>query len=329
MRPFENQMRRPPSCLPPTVSQMMFPIEWGGDGMPRTILVTGGTGKVGAALLAALNDRPGIRVRALVRDAAKARALAAQGTETLVGSFESTSSVEQAMLGVDTLALITTPSAQALEQATRVIALAAKAGVRKVVRLSAIGASEDGFTDNARQHGRIERTIDESGMTYVFLRPQYFMQNLLGSASSVVAEGKLYAGVAQGKIAMIDSRDVAASMEAALFCETFDGQALELTGPVSLSHDDIAAELGDALGRQVVYVPVSPEAAGEVVRALGADDWIARLIADHSRAYANGSGDFVTGNVEALTGRPPRTLRQFAREVFRPLAQNLARAVSS
>jgi uncharacterized protein YbjT (DUF2867 family) len=294
--------------------------------MTKTVLVTGGTGKVGGALLDSLLQQSATRVRALVRDAAKAEDLAKRGIDTVVGSFENPSAIEQAVRGVDVLALITSPCAQAFEQAARVIEIATQAGVRKVVRLSASQASEEGHTDNSRQHGRIERAISESGMSYVFLRPQSFMQNLLGSVASVVGEGKLYAGVAEGKIAMIDARDVASSMTATMLSDAFNGRALELTGPESLSHETIAVELGNVLERQVAYVPVPPDVAGEAMRAFGADDWLVRLVADYSRAHASGFGDFVTGEVQAVTGRPPRTLRPFAREVFLPIAKTFASA---
>lgn len=292
--------------------------------MTKIVLVTGGTGQVGKALLDSLAQKKGIQVRALVRDSAKAKALALLGVETVVGSLEDASATKQALDGVDTVSLITAAGAHAFEQAAAFIKLAKDSGVRKIVRLSAIKASEDGPTDNTRQHGRTERAIRDSGMAYVFLRPQYYMQNLLGSAGSVAGEGKLYGGVADAKVAMIDTRDVASAIEAAVLSESFNGKTFELTGPVSISHNTVASELGTALGTKVAYVAVPPEAAGQAVRAFGADDWTVRVITDYSRAYANGFGDFVTGDVQLLTGRAPRSLRTFASEVFAPVAANMA-----
>ena len=205
------------------------------------------------------------------------------------------------MIAVQTFALITPAGAHASDQAGKVIAIAKQAGVQKVVRLSAIKASEDGPTDNTRQHGITERAIRESGMRYVMLRPNYYMQNLLGSLGSIVGEGKLYAGVGDAKFALIDARDVGDALAAAVVTDQFDGSALELSGPQSIAQGAVAAAIGKALGRNVTYVAVPPEAAGEAVRAFGLDDWTVKVIVDYSRAYSKGFGDFVTDSVRSLS----------------------------
>lgn len=294
--------------------------------MNKVVLVVGGTGQVGRALIDSLTGQPIIQLRALVRDDKKAKALTSRGVQTIVGSLEDPSAVRQALVGVDTVALITPAGAHAFEQAAAFIKLAVDARVRKIVRLSAIKAAENGPTDNTRQHGQTERAIRDSGLTFVVLRPQYYMQNLLGGVASIADQGKLYAGVADAKIGMIDSRDVASALAAAVLSESFNGKTFEVTGPESISHEAVAAELGQSLKRTVQYIPVSPEAAGEAVRAFGADDWTVRLIADYSRAYTDGFGDFITDAVQVLTGHAPRSVRAFTKEVFLPVAEHLATA---
>ncbi len=289
--------------------------------MQRTILVTGATGTVGSRLAHSLATSSDLKVRALVRDEAKAGELAALGIELHKGSFEDEASLTAALRGVDTLVLITAAGPRAGEQAGAAIERARGAGIRKVVRLSAIKASPDGPTDNTRQHGRTERLLRDSGLAFVALRPQYFMQNVFGSLASILREGALYAGVGEARIGMIDTRDVADCMERAVRTADFDGQSLELTGPESVSHEQVAATLSEALARPVKYVAVSPEAVGESMRSVGGD-WLAQLMVDYMRAYRGGFGDFVTDAVQAMTGRPPRSLATFAREVFAPAARS-------
>ena len=289
---------------------------------PINVLVTGGTGKVGSQALRTLLPSRQIKVRALVRDAAKARWIEEAGGELVEGALEDDDAVRRAVRGVDTLVLITPAGAHAFEQAMQVITPAREAGVRKVVRLSAIKAAEDGPTDNTRQHGRTERAILESGMSYVFLRPNYYMQNLLGSLGSILGQGKLYAGVGDARVGVIDARDVGDSIAGAVLTDAFDGQALELSGPESITHAAIATAIGNAVGRTVEYVPVPPEAAGEALRQFGADEWYVQVIKDYSRAYSDGFGDFVTDAVKSLAGHPPRDIATFAREVLAPAAQS-------
>ncbi len=293
------------------------------------VLVTGGTGNVGSQALKSLLTKKYLKVRALVRNPAKAQWIADLGGELVEGDLDDIAAVSRAMVDVQTLALITPAGAHASEQAGKVIAIALPAGVQKVVRLSAIKASEDGPTDNTRQHGITERAIRESGMRYVFLRPNYYMQNLLGSLGSIVGEGKLYAGMGNAGIALIDARDVGDALAAAVMTDQFDGSALELSGPKSIGHDTVAAEIGKALGRNVSYVAVPPEAAGEAVRAFGLDDWTVQIIVDYARAYSKGFGDFVTDSVQLLTGQAPRDIGTFAREVISPAANAMAPAQKS
>jgi uncharacterized protein YbjT (DUF2867 family) len=290
------------------------------------VLVTGGTGNVGRQALKSLLAQQSLKVRALVRNPAKAQWIADMGGELVEGDLEDIAALNRAMVDVQTLVLITPAGARAAETAGKAIASAKRAGVEKIVRLSAIKASEDGPTDNTRQHGITERLIRESGMRYVFLRPSYFMQNLLGSLGSIIGEGKLYAGMGDARVALIDTRDVGDALAAAAMSDRFDGLALELSGPQSIGHGTVAAEIGKALGKTVTYVAVPPEAAGEAVRAFGLDDWTVQVIVDYSRAYSKGFGDFVTDSVQSLAGRAPRNIGTFAREVMAPMANSMAPA---
>lgn len=288
------------------------------------VLITGGTGNVGRQALRTLLAQKQIKVRALLRDPAKGRWITDLGGEVVEGDLDDAAAVGRALRDVPTLALITPAGAHASDQAGKVIALARQAGVQKVVRLSAIKASAEGPTDNTRQHAATERLIRDSGMRHVFLRPNYYMQNLLGSLASIVDDGKLYAGMGDAGIGMVDARDVGDALAAAVATDRFDGSVLELSGPKSIGHGAVAAAIARALERDVAYVAVPPEAAGEAVRAFGLDDWSVKVIVDYSRAYAKGFGDFVTDSVKSLTGRAPRDVQTFATEVMLPLARKTA-----
>ena len=117
------------------------------------VLVTGGTGKVGSQALKSLLANKTLTVRALVRSPSKSQWIADLGGELTQGDLDDSAAVTRAMEGVQTLALITPAGARAAETAGKVIEIAKRAGVQKIVRLSAIKASEDGPTDNSRQHG--------------------------------------------------------------------------------------------------------------------------------------------------------------------------------
>jgi uncharacterized protein YbjT (DUF2867 family) len=291
--------------------------------MSKNIVVTGATGTIGRRVVEGLIAKKA-SVVALVRDAAKGAPFESMGAKTAIGTFEDPGSLEKAFAGADTVVLITASNGGAEEQSKNALAAAKKANVRKIVRISALKADPDGPTDNTRQHGRTEAAIKASGMTYVILRPHLFLQNLFGSLSTILSQGKIYFGVGTGKMGMIDTRDAADAAIAAATTDAHDGQVLELTGPASIDYNEVAAAVGRGLGREVTYVAVPPEAAGEAVRGFGADEWTVGIIQDYCRAYAKNWGDFTTDNVQRVTGHPARSVDDFVREVLAPAAQAAA-----
>ncbi len=261
-------------------------------------------------------------MRALVRDAKKAAALAAKGVELAIGDFETPASLQGALDGVTSVFLVTPPHPDASGMVDRFLAVATRSPLRpRIVRLSAIKGSDHGPTDNTRTHGRADRAIQDSGLPYVILRPNYFMQNLFGSAESILSQGMMFQGTGDGRIGFIDVRDIADVAAAVLLDTQWDRGIFELTGPESISYGDVAKLIGEALGREVKYVPVTPEQVRESIVKLGWGDWVAGIMADYSAAYAKGWGDFTTTFVAKIAGHPARSYATFLREVFVPAAK--------
>src|SRR5262245_55213387 len=117
--------------------------------MTKNIIVTGASGTIGRGVVQGLVARSA-PVVALVHTLSKAAPLEALGARTVAGSFEDRASLAKAFAGADTVVLITAANAQAAEQTIGAIEAAQRAGVRKIVRLSALKAGLDGPTDNTR-----------------------------------------------------------------------------------------------------------------------------------------------------------------------------------
>ena len=278
------------------------------------ILVTGANGNIGTLLVPALAKRRESPIVALVRDASKGKSLSASGAEVREGSFEDTASLTAAMDKVDTVVLIAPAGPDCVEQNAALIDAAAQSGVRKIVRISAIRAAEDGRTENTRLHGTCDRLLQESGLAYVILRPNYFMQNLFMSLDSIREQDMFVAGMGDGRFAMIDVRDVADSAAAAATSVEFDNQVFELSGPASISFHDVAEAVSEAAGRPVAYVAVAPDDVKAALLGMGMDEWMADLLREYSEAIGDGWGDLVTENVQHLAGHPARNIDQFVRE---------------
>ena len=284
----------------------------------KRVLVTGATGKIGKLLIPKLAKHSDVVVRALVRDELKAAALTRSGVELTRGSFEDSSAVRRAVREIDTLVLITPATPSAVAQAQGVLSAAGEAGVRKIVRISVFNAASDGPSDVIRLHGSTDAQIRSSGLIYTILRPPFFMQNLCFMAGrSIAKEGKIYFGTGNGRLGMIDLRDVVDCAEESVLSKAYDNKVFALTGPESISFHEIADRLGNLLTHPIRYVPVSPEAVELSIR-MSRSDWYATVMRDLCRAYSEGWGDVITGDVAHITGRRPRSFDVFAREILLP-----------
>lgn len=286
--------------------------------MHDTVLVTGATGKT-ADLVARQLRAKGREVRALVRSETKAAGLREAGIGLALGDYNDPPSLARALEGVTSVFFVVPPSEHDGAMIEHFLT-AARASVTRprIVRLSAIKATEGGPSESTRSHGRADRALIESGLPYAILRPNYFMQNFFGSAETILSSGTLVHAVGDGRVGFIDVRDVADVVVAVLLDASWDRGIYDLTGPASLSFQDAARAFSAALGRPVTCVAVTPAAVRANLLEKGWGPWGASLMADYSAAYAAGWGDFTTSFVQKITGRDARSVEQFAREVFAP-----------
>ncbi len=283
------------------------------------ILVTGATGNIGRELVRRL-AAAGVPVRAFVRDAARAEDLRQAGAEILVGDLDHPETLAPALDGVERLFLLTPANPRQVEQQGRTVDAAQRAGVRHVVKLSALGAWLDSPVSLGRWHAQTEKQIEKSGMAWTHLRPHFFMQNTLGFAPSIAAEGKLYAPMREGRVGLVDTRDIAAVAAAVLVGSGHEGKTYDVTGPEALDFHTIAAHIASATGRKVTYMDVPPGEAEKAMVAGGMPAWLADALLGFYGIFAAGHASATTRVVEDVTGNAARTYAQFAREHARVFA---------
>lgn len=279
-----------------------------------TVLVLGATGTVGATLIPALAER-GARVRALTRSAGRS----IPSAEAVVGDLRDPASLGAALEGVDTMFLNSPSEEQAAELQMRAIDLAREAGVSRIVVLSQYAAHADSPVRFLRWHAAVEAHLAASGIRHVVLRPNLYMQSLLHFAPTI-AEGWLTASAGEAAISVIDTRDIADAAAVALTDDRFDGRAITLTGPRAVTHHEIAAAVGAAVGHPVAYRPASSEEFAALMRGLLPEWQLAGMIEDFAH-YARGEAAEVHGGVTELTGRPARDVADFARDHVDALRQ--------
>lgn len=271
------------------------------------ILITGATGNVGQELTQQLLDA-GQPMRLLTRNAGKLSALKGQA-EIVVGDLGKPETFKDAFDGVERLFLVTANT----RQDENVLRAAKEAGVRHVVKLSTFEAVDPMMAEHVKWHREREQLIRASGLAWTFLRPTMFMSTALDWARTIRKEGVFYFPGGEGRVPAVDPWDVAAVAAVALTGTGHQGKAYALTGPEALSFGQMADVLARVLGTPVGYVDIPDKAVGEQMRKAGLPDYVIDGLIGTFAAIRAGRLDSCTGDVEKVTGRPPRSFEDWCR----------------
>lgn len=277
------------------------------------ILVTGATGRIGKELVLKLSGA-GHRVRVLVHDPTKAAPLQNPNVEICPGDLGRRETIARAMRHVDRVFLLGPAGPDLATQQTNVVEEARAAGVRHLVKLSMWAADVDSNIGTARAHAEVERAIEASGVPWTHLRPQYFIQNLLSQAESITEERTIELPLGNARVAMVDTRDIAAAATLVLTDRGHEGRAYELTGPEAVSMETIAAKIARITDKPVSYVDLTRDQARTRLLESGMDAWRADDVLAMYALLRAGHGATVTDTIRRLLGYEPRSVDHFVRE---------------
>jgi uncharacterized protein YbjT (DUF2867 family) len=249
----------------------------------------------------------------MVRNPDKAADLRQPNVELVQGDLDDPASLDNALQGVDRAFIVAPQGDHFIQWHRNFIEVAKRAGNPLVVRLSALGAG-DPDSEILRRHGQVDQLLRESGLPWTILQPNSFYQNVFRLAGTIKQQGAFHLPIGDGRLSMVDVRDIAAVAAEALTGTGHEGKTYEITGPAAITYDDIAATLSQALGREIRYVPVPPEAAKQNMLQLGMPERNAAMMAELYGVFATSRYAFTTDVVARITGRPPLTFEQFARD---------------
>lgn len=272
------------------------------------IAVCGATGQIGGGVISICRQR-GVDAVAVAEPGSRPPS-GYDGTLWRPADYGDRRALEQAFAGTTAVLLVTPPDPRQVWWQRNIIDAAHSAGSSWVVKVSAFAARRDSPTNMGRWHYDGELALRDSGLQHAIVRPQYFMNNLLRSASSVQEQGLLRSQIPpHHPIAMIDVRDVASVCFELLAQPQLLDAPVVPTGPEPLFMAEVADRLGDALGKQVRYEFVEHDRSRAEMAASGTPSWRQQ----DSLAITSDCGPEVTGDVETLTGQPARTIDDFAR----------------
>ena len=278
-----------------------------------TLLITGATGNTGSALLPLLENR-GVAVRAMVRQKGDAARLGATSASIVVGDFDQPASLAAALDGVSSAYLVTPSSPEAEAQQIRFAELAAAAGVNHLVKLSQLAADASSPVRFLRYHAAVEERIRALGIGHTFLRPNLYFQGFFAFRALIASQGRFFAPIGDARVSAVDVRDIAAVAAVALTQPGHAGNTYTITGPGALTHAEIAGAIGDAAGRTVTFIDVSPGEFEVALTKFGVPPWQAAGLVEDYAHYARGEAAEVHPTVREVTGAEPRSVAQFARD---------------
>lgn len=281
--------------------------------MNANTLIIGATGNVGKELIKILSNH-GHAVRTTVRSTTRTDELKSLAIEMVVADIGDPSSLKAAMNGIERVFFVTPGVPHMVELSSNIIQAAKDAGVKHLVKLSGADADVEAVT-LTRWHRAVEKEIERSGIAYTFLRPNSFMQNIVNFNSQTIKDqGAFYAPMGDGKIALVDTRDIARVAFNVLSTAGHENKAYYLSGPSAISYSEIADTLSSVIGKSVRYVDVPDEVARQSMLDAGAPGVIVDAIMEMNHLNKLGKAAKVSNTVEEITGQKATSFESFVKD---------------
>lgn len=217
--------------------------------MISTVLVAGGTGRLGTLLVRGLAAR-GVEVRVLTRDPGRAAHLAGERIEVVTGDVRDPVCAMTAVAGVDAVVSavhgFAGPGRDSLKKVdldgnTHLID-AARATGAEVVLMSVVGAASDSPFELFRMKHAAETVLAASRVSATVVRSTAFLELWMELLTSTGGRSNrpLIFGRGQNPINFVSVRDVAALLELVTTDQGTRGQTLEIGGPDNFTMDELA-----------------------------------------------------------------------------------------
>ena len=277
--------------------------------------VTGANGQLGALIIDSLLAR-GVAagdVTAIVRDADKAAPLAEKGVKVAVAPYEDVDALTEALEGVDRLVLVSgSEVGQRLAQHTNVISAAGQAGVGFIAYTSLLNVTSS-HLGLAPEHKGTEELLGSSGIDHAILRNGWYWENYVSALDSGRATGKIFGAAGDARVSGAARRDYAEAAAAVITGEDQAGKVYELAGSPALTYPEIAAAVGEVIGREVTYVNQTADEYRETLEGLGLPAEAAAAIAGMDPAIAQGDLYSESTDLQDLIERPATTAAEALR----------------
>lgn len=287
------------------------------------ITITTPTGNIGSKLADILLNTAGAQVTVLARNPGKVERLASRGARVVSGDQLDPAAVDKAIDGAEVLFWLTGMDYTVANVRARYnqFADAAAAALRRhpelrIVHLSSVGAQLSEGTGPIKGLHDAERKLNGAGKDVTHLRANNFMENVLSSLPAIKADGAIYSTIPSNVTAdQVATADIAMAAAHYLLRGPRGHHVVDVFGPESVSFGQVAAAVGDAIGKPVRHVQIPPDALKEALTSAGLSADLAAQLIELQQALADGLLRECAGN---LRWKGKITFTQFANDVVGP-----------
>jgi uncharacterized protein YbjT (DUF2867 family) len=298
------------------------------SGKAETILVTGATSMVGSEVVKQLlrSTTKDVSIKAAGRSVENVkRVVNSDRTKPIQIDYYKQETLREAVKDVDRVFIVTPFQSDMVELTSNLLREIKNAGnIKQIVKLSVL-RGDDAIADSDiiadRLHRQAEKMIEDSGISYTFLCPTFFMQSFANFfPQKIKDQSTFYLPAGDGKVSFVDARDIAAVAVQALTNNNnndgrHNGKAYNITGPEAISFGQAARILSEQVGKKISYVSISEDDARKGMKDIGWDEWTIKFLIELYNIIRLGYlSDVFSSTVEEITGKRANSFSQFAKD---------------
>lgn len=280
--------------------------------MSNQILVIGGTGKTGRKIVQKLKQ---------------------QNQSVSIGSRSNDPSFDwsdpagwpKALHNIDKMYISYYPDLAvpgAFEAIQNLVAVAKKAGVKKAVLLSGKGEKEA---------ERCEQVVANSGMDYTLVRASWFNQNFSESfLLEPILAGHVALPMSHVQIPFVDTDDIAEVAVKVLLDDAHNGKTYEVTGPRTLTFQQVTQEIAEGIGRAIKFEAISLESYNTMLQSAGLPaDYVWLIGYLFKDVLGNPKNQNISNDVEKVLGRKAKDFKEYIQDTIKSgiWNQNVAQSI--
>lgn len=273
------------------------------------IAITGATGHLGQWVIKKLLETHNAQdLVAIVRNPAKAQALADKGVQVREADYGNPAALASALQGVEKLLLISSSEVgQRAVQHRNIIDAAKSARVKLIAYTSLLRANTSPLGLHV-EHVDTENYLAQSGVPFVLLRNGWYSENYLASVPAALEHGAFIGSAGEGKIASASREDYAEAAAKVLSLDNQAGKVYELAGDNAWTLAELAEKISALTGKTVAYHNLSEADFAAALQGAGLPEGFARLLADSDVGASKGGLFDDSRQLSQLIGRPTTSI---------------------